>query len=159
MRCHGDELYTTLPENRSILGNLRNLPNLGGKIRKIRKILENRFSEKILEKISQEYSAFSGRPSPDSRESDPILEESILEEASILREVRFSRIGFDSRESGLDLPENRGPILRILENRIRILEESNALFSKILKNRGSGRFDSRGGPISILENRTLFSRI
>ena len=54
---------TTLPENRSILGNLRNLPNLGGKIRKIRKILENR-------------PRFSERSSPDSRESSPILEDS-----------------------------------------------------------------------------------
>ena len=64
MRCHGDELYTTLPENRSILGNLRNLPNLGGKIRKIRKILENR-------------PRFSERSSPDgSRESNPILQDS-----------------------------------------------------------------------------------
>ena len=75
-------------ESRSFLKNLRNLPNLGGKIREIRKILENigldsrRGPAPILEnrslflKIPKNRPRFSGRPSPDSRESNPILEDS-----------------------------------------------------------------------------------
>ena len=81
-------------ESRSILGNLRNLPNLGGKIRKIRKILENRppFSEIEVQ------SRFS-RIEPYSR--------------------RFPRIDFDSRRGLVPILENRALFSQIPKNRPR----------------------------------------
>ena len=117
--------------------------NLPSKIRKIPKIPTS-----------------SGR-SPDSRESEPILKivdsgdsrgsdsrEYILENrdwTSPRIEVyswESSRIGFDSRESGLDLSENRGLFSRIF----RILRIFPLRFGRF---RRFPRIDpdSRGGPL------------
>ena len=85
----------------------------------------------------------------DSRESGLDLSEN-----RILFLVIFENIGFDSRESGLCLPESRDLFLGIF-GIFRILEGRFARF---------GRFsriglDSRRGPAPILENRALFSKI
>ena len=142
-------------------------------------ILENRT---LFSKIRKNRPRFSERSSPDSRESEPILENRSfklrISRIGSENKLRFfenrprfsrigdwasprinvyswesSRIGFDSRESGLALSENRALFSRIFR------------ISRIFPPR-FGRFrrfpridlDSRGSPVPILENRSLFSK-